>query len=354
MRVDVTALSPGTTEVTVSCGAIKDACVVRVVTDEANDSQFITKRNVEHDDEERCFIVSFAFRRIEDGPFVYGKWTADIRFVNSSNVEVFSGSFEISADDYDENVICHVRIPDELIKPSSGSGGTCYVTLNCEKKRSSFDWQISTLPTSGTAEDLALFLDRTSAALEVGGTVQLRATARPANAVVSWSSSNTSVAKVSSSGLVTAVGAGAVIITASTDFASVSCSITVQEKKQLTKSDLQIKLIIPTVGGDNWYAKLEVSNYTSDPITVSGGCGINGYAVWTKDQKGVTVNGGKKVTISFYNIKYIVTGEINKTMYFDNSSTGYVVIEWNDTQYYSEYSTNGIFEFYRGNVNGPA
>ena len=72
----------------------------------------------------------------------------------------------------------------------------------------------------------------TTATLNIGGTQQLTATVLPANATnksVTWSSSNTAVATVSTSGLVTAVAVGSATITVTTmdgNFTA-SCGVTV-------------------------------------------------------------------------------------------------------------------------------
>jgi Big-like domain-containing protein/calcineurin-like phosphoesterase family protein len=68
-----------------------------------------------------------------------------------------------------------------------------------------------------------------SATVDVGSTVQLSATASPPGSATSfaWASSNSSVATVSSSGLVTAVGAGTANISASAGGKSGSSAITV-------------------------------------------------------------------------------------------------------------------------------
>ena len=76
-------------------------------------------------------------------------------------------------------------------------------------------------------------LDKTSATLSsVGATVQLKATVSPSDATeksVTWKSSNTSVATVSSSGLVTAVGNGSATITVTTVSGgkTATCAVTV-------------------------------------------------------------------------------------------------------------------------------
>lgn len=79
--------------------------------------------------------------------------------------------------------------------------------------------------TSSSSKTIAL--DKATATLQVGGTMQLNATTKPANASVTWQSSDTSAATVSSTGLVTAVAAGTTTITATNDSVSATCSVTV-------------------------------------------------------------------------------------------------------------------------------
>lgn len=79
----------------------------------------------------------------------------------------------------------------------------------------------------------SITLSQTSASLSVGGTLQLSATVLPTNATnktVSWTTSSSSVATVSSAGLITAVASGTATITCSaTDGSGVkaTCSVTV-------------------------------------------------------------------------------------------------------------------------------
>lgn len=77
-------------------------------------------------------------------------------------------------------------------------------------------------------------LDKTSAELEVGGTLKLTATIEPANATnqnVSWSSSDKNVATVAN-GTVTAVAVGTADITVTTEDGgkTATCTVTVKEK----------------------------------------------------------------------------------------------------------------------------
>ena len=86
--------------------------------------------------------------------------------------------------------------------------------------------------TVGTVEPTSVTLNRDSASIETGSTLQLTATLVPNNATgsIAWSSSNTNVATVSNSGLVTAVGAGGATITARVSQSIYArCSITVSQ-----------------------------------------------------------------------------------------------------------------------------
>lgn len=73
-------------------------------------------------------------------------------------------------------------------------------------------------------------LDKTSATLEIGKTVKLVATVSPSGATfptVTWTSSDDSIAKVSSDGTVTAVKTGTVTIKATADGKEAVCIVTV-------------------------------------------------------------------------------------------------------------------------------
>lgn len=90
-------------------------------------------------------------------------------------------------------------------KTSNGKIATCTVTV--------------TTTTPSTVAPTSVSLSSSNVALEVGKTHQLTATVAPTNATdkgITWTSSNTLIAKVSSSGLVTAVSPGTVTITAAT------------------------------------------------------------------------------------------------------------------------------------------
>ena len=98
-------------------------------------------------------------------------------------------------------------------------------------------------------------LDKSSASLDIGATVQLKATVTPSDAhdkSVTWSSSNTSVATVSSSGLVTAKAPGTATITVKTNSGgkTATCTVTV---KNPTIGSISNKSVFV---GDTFYVSL--------------------------------------------------------------------------------------------------
>ena len=90
-----------------------------------------------------------------------------------------------------------------------------------------------------------LTLDKTSAGVIRGETVQLTATVTPSDATdkeVAWSSSDDKVATVSQTGLVTAVGRGSAVITASAGGLQATCPVTVRGTKPAGAVDLGLSV----------------------------------------------------------------------------------------------------------------
>ncbi len=88
------------------------------------------------------------------------------------------------------------------------------------------------VPGSGPAAAVAILVSPSSASVEVGLTLQMTATlvddaGNELSGDVSWASSNSNVASVSDAGLVMAVAAGAVTITATSGTASRGATVTV-------------------------------------------------------------------------------------------------------------------------------
>lgn len=89
-----------------------------------------------------------------------------------------------------------------------------------------------------------VILNKTSTSIQVGCTEQLTATVNPPNAAnksVTWSSSAENIAKVSTSGLVTAVAQGNAVITVTTEDGgyTATCSVSVPSPDSAHISGLQ-------------------------------------------------------------------------------------------------------------------
>jgi len=129
----------------------------------------------------------------------------------------------------------------------------------------------------------------TSATVTVGGTQQLTATTRDASGnvltgrTVTWTSSNTGVATVSTTGLVTAVAAGSATISATSEGRSGTAAITVQASTscstanppsdgQLLCTSLNYLLPTTTSATTRQYL-LSRTTSTSFTVTLTGGTG---------------------------------------------------------------------------------
>lgn len=88
----------------------------------------------------------------------------------------------------------------------------------------------STLPfvTSVTAVEAAIKLNKTSTTIFIGNTVQLKMKGISSKKTVTWKSSNTKVATVSSTGLVSTIKSGTVTISAKVDKKTYKCSVKVK------------------------------------------------------------------------------------------------------------------------------
>lgn len=136
----------------------------------------------------------------------------------------------------------------------------------------------------------------------VGDTAQITATTVPAGGTVTWESSDTSIATVDQTGLVTSIGYGSAVITATSGSASASCSITVS---QVTLSSISVVYtqsgtVLTTDSLDSLKSGLVVTAAWSDGTTstVSGSNYVLSGTL-TAGSSTITVNyGGKTATFS--------------------------------------------------------
>ena len=178
------------------------------------------------------------------------------------------------------------------------------------------------VPVSGVS------LNKTSTTLVLGGTETLTATVLPSNAAnksVTWSSSSTAVATVSTTGLVTARALGSAVITVTTDDGEykATCNISVGAVPvsgvNMSKSTTSIIVggteqlnatVLPSEAGNkavNW------SSNNTPVATVSNGL-VTTHAVGTATITVTTVDGGFTATCLVTVTPVVVTGvTLNKT-----------------------------------------
>ena len=174
--------------------------------------------------------------------------------------------------------------------------------------------------------------DMTSASIDVGNTRQLVATVQPANATnksVTWSSSNTAIATVNASGLITGVASGSTTITAKTNDGAktISCAVKVVIPDSLSLSATSwtgvsasgdVKNITITSIG-TWTA---VSNQSW--ITLSRTSGTNGVST------SVTVSANTSTTSSRTGSITFTCGTTNATLTITQNANTPITTEWND------------------------
>lgn len=152
--------------------------------------------------------------------------------IPSSVVDIYNDAFRDSGL---SSVIMERTSPPDLYGAGTfPTGTTIYVPKGCVSKYNSkqYWWDYK-----NNIKEIAISLDCTSKSLYVGETLQLKAQP-PFSEGVTWNSSNTAIATVSSSGLVTAKKAGTTTITAastSDPSAIATCKVTVKSV-QLTMS----------------------------------------------------------------------------------------------------------------------
>ena len=153
-----------------------------------------------------------------------------------------------------------------------------------------------------------IHLDKTSITISVGKAEAITATILPENATnqtVTWTSSNSSVAKVNANGTVKGISAGSAIITATVDGVTAECSVTVTvpvesvslNKTALTlakgKSETLKATIYPT---DATNKNVTWTSSNTSVATVSSSGKVTAVAVGTAQITVTTKDGYKKAT----------------------------------------------------------
>ena len=195
-------------------------------------------------------VDCYTFTMPEDGIVKFDlSMDRDIYYVTlySSNYRQSSGRLISSATDWDDR---------ETTPTVSLKKGKYYLKINADylmgdPESPNYHFRVRT-----SVQPASIKLNKTSVTLSIPGTTtaQLKATVTGASKKVTWKSSNTSVATVSTSGKVTAKKAGTAIITATANGKSAKCTVTVKStannlyKELLSKSYIVLsdgKIIYP-------------------------------------------------------------------------------------------------------------
>ena len=174
-------------------------------------------------------------------------------------------------------------------KTPSGSGNTPGSSITSQEENKGDD----TEPGSQVVAPDGVSLDRPALALTPGTTGALTVTIDPVNWIgqIIWSTSDAAVATVDQSGVVTYVGEGSCIVTASAAGVSASCTVTCQAPAVADPSESTI--VLACYGWESDDFTLSVGE--TIPLTATGGDGQN-YSFEMEDTSVATVDKDGKVT----------------------------------------------------------
>ena len=200
--------------------------------------------------------VSLDKTAMEIGVGGTGTLTATVTPSNATNKAVsWSSSNPSVATVNSSGVVTGVNAGTTTIKVTTSDGGyiaTCQVTVLA-----------TTIPVTG------VLLDKSVMQVATGLTSRLAATVTPSNATnkgVTWRSSNSGIATVDSSGVVTGISQGSCVITARTDDGGyeASCTVSVVQPGSMSVEDTMVRSVATTAS-----AELIAENMNAATITAS-------------------------------------------------------------------------------------
>ena len=162
------------------------------------------------------------------------KQTPEIKLSKTSATMYLGGSMTLKATTYPANVKVTWKSSDKSVATVSSSGKVTAVKNGTATITGQFTYNNKTYKVSCkvTVKTPSIKLNKTSVTVSPKASVTLKATCLPSTATVKWASSNTSVAKVSSTGKITGVKKGTATVTASFTYGSktykATCKVTVK------------------------------------------------------------------------------------------------------------------------------
>lgn len=186
---------------TIKANNLESECLVHVSTKDI----IVTKLNISNDSINLLTGKTYTI-----------KYSVSPKNVTVHNFEYHSSDTSVAKVD-SKGVITAVKPGKAVIKMTARNGNVSdKVTVNVYSKTSSSKTTTTTKTTTSKGDSVdnskitSISLSKTSVNLSIGGTQKIIATVLPnsANQSVTWTSSNTGVAKVDSNGKITGVGAG--------------------------------------------------------------------------------------------------------------------------------------------------
>ena len=218
------------------------------------------------------------------------KLTATVSPSNAENKEVIWTSSNSSVASVKDGLVTAIKVGEATITVKTDDGGktaACKVTVKAK-----------VYPVESVS------LDRTSVELTEGDEITLNATVKPDNATnknVTWSSSNSSVAKVVN-GKVTALKEGYAIIIVSTEDGgkTATCEVVVKAKTYPVE-----KIVL-----DKTYVKIKTGNEITITATIYPSNATNKTLKWTSSDTTIaTVSDGKVRTLKTGHVVIKATSE---------------------------------------------
>ncbi len=272
--------------------------------------------------------------------------------LNSTKLKLYLGETKtLKASTYPSKVDVTWKTSDKsVVSVSAGK-------LNALKKGSatitaSFKYNGKTYKTTCkvTVSKPSVSLSESSASLEAGQSLTLKATVNPSGGKLKWTTSNSKVATVNSNGKITAKSNGTATITAAYTYKGKTykktCKITVSSLLQQLEENFSVKLIIPSVGSaTNSYCTVKFINNTNYDVTLSMHVYANGKGCSNSNASDYVVKSGYNASATFYRDLVPEYRYKTKDMYLDNYSTAWTIITVNGKKVYVKFEAQGNTRF---------
>lgn len=185
----------------------------------------------------------------------------------------------------DSNVATVLKISDNKVVVTGKNAGTATITVKTHNGKT------ATCKVTVKDEETKLTISSTASSILKGNHAYIKATATPSK-TITYSSSNTSVAKVSSNGIVTGVGGGTATITVKAGTATKTCQITVASYS----SDTYVPYTTYTLNNaKTLYLKSYGSSFSSSDTSVAT---VDSSGFVTAKKQGVAI-----ITADYYGSK---------------------------------------------------